>query len=113
MSVAATGSDPAAYVAAVVSAYADLRDTPLCARARDISLRPPAGSTTDGGAGFAIGVPAPPRIHLPLPGRGQKGRNGIGVAIRPRLECSRLHAMGLEPAFCWNFPERDFWTACP
>ena len=37
MSAAATGSDPANYVAAVVSAYVDLPDTPFSARAQDLS----------------------------------------------------------------------------
>lgn len=37
MSAATTDSDLAIYVAAVVTAYADLPDTPLSARAQDIS----------------------------------------------------------------------------
>ncbi len=37
MSAAANGSDPAIYVAAVVVAYVDLPDTPLRARAQDLS----------------------------------------------------------------------------
>lgn len=37
MSAAGNGSDPANYVAAVVVAYVDLPDTPLRARAQDLS----------------------------------------------------------------------------
>ena len=37
MSGSANGSDPAIYVAAVVTAYIDLPDTPLRARAQDIA----------------------------------------------------------------------------
>ena len=37
MSASANGSDPAIYVAAVVTAYVELPDTPISARAQDLS----------------------------------------------------------------------------
>ena len=37
MSTSANGSDPAIYVAAVVTAYVELPDTPISARAQDLS----------------------------------------------------------------------------